>query len=349
MESQDREKEYERNVWELYRKEFATANRDNQTELNKRMLRWQELRDNGLTAVQAYMKAMQEESEKRVGQKPSDQHPATPPGPPMRKTSLVFLSLTLLAAIIYGFVITADRNAADARLQVVQDVLVSKQAEFNTELQKFQSVVASIQAELVSTKQTLTSIQDELAATKVKLEASDAKLKLYEETGIKVFSGVKPVTQKGATNLLNVSTATDPTWERLKSFLLADPTDDEYYSASFNCVDFAKMLHNNAEAAGIRSSFVIVNFEADLEGHALNAFNTTDKGLVHVDCTGGSISESRRLERDTIAYVVKGKILGHLSIEMVGSLEYSFYEQISKTVGSGWAPMGIVKSVAIYW
>lgn len=64
MESQDKEKEYAHNVWEIYRKEWATASPDKKAELNKRMLRWQELMQNGLSASQAYYRVMEEESGK---------------------------------------------------------------------------------------------------------------------------------------------------------------------------------------------------------------------------------------------------------------------------------------------
>jgi len=42
MESQNKEKEYEYNIWEIYRKEWETANNEKRAELNKRMNRWQE-------------------------------------------------------------------------------------------------------------------------------------------------------------------------------------------------------------------------------------------------------------------------------------------------------------------
>jgi len=49
------------------------------------------------------------------------------------------------------------------------------------------------------------------------------------------------------------------------------------------CVDFAVMLHNNAELSGFRCAFVSIEIG---EGHALVAFNTTDKGLIYIDSTG---------------------------------------------------------------
>ena len=84
-------------------------------------------------------------------------------------------------------------------------------------------------------------------------------------------------------------------------------------------------LHNNAEANGIKSAFVAVLFSDTGTGHTLNAFNTTDKELVYVDCTGITGEESLRkwwyresyaTELDKIAYLQKGKEYGLLSIDI---------------------------------
>ena len=50
------------------------------------------------------------------------------------------------------------------------------------------------------------------------------------------------------------------------------------------CADFAERLHNDAEMAGIRCAFVTVDTSEGF--HALNAFQTTDQGLIYVDDTG---------------------------------------------------------------
>jgi hypothetical protein len=62
------------------------------------------------------------------------------------------------------------------------------------------------------------------------------------------------------------------------------------------CADFAERLHNNAEMAGIRCAYVSLDMIgytdpfnlgiASDAGHACNAFETTDKGIVYIDCTG---------------------------------------------------------------
>ncbi|MEA1957201.1 MAG: hypothetical protein U9N01_02465 [Euryarchaeota archaeon] len=136
--------------------------------------------------------------------------------------------------------------------------------------------------------------------------------------------------------LVNYKNATDPTWDELISFLESDDTDEQpYIEDLFVCADFAEMLHNNAEESGIKALYVGVDFIVG-EGHALNAFNTTDKGFVYVDCTRGFStpitaelpdSEKREeREHDKIAYVVEGKEYGLISIDKATSSEYWFYE-----------------------
>lgn len=87
--------------------------------------------------------------------------------------------------------------------------------------------------------------------------------------------------------LANNVSARDPSYEELKTFLKADKTDQIPYNySSFVCADFAETVHNNAEKAGIKAGFVTINFNEINDGHACNVFNTTDNGLVFVDCTG---------------------------------------------------------------
>jgi len=92
--------------------------------------------------------------------------------------------------------------------------------------------------------------------------------------------------------LKNNPDATNPTWSELKSFLASDDTDKLKYNINtFVCGDFAEMLHNNAEAAGLRAALVFVRlgpceYYSTSGPHTLNAFQTTDKGLLYIDCTG---------------------------------------------------------------
>lgn len=145
--------------------------------------------------------------------------------------------------------------------------------------------------------------------------------------------------------LVNYKNATDPAWTELISFLKRDDTDAlPYINGSFVCADFAERLHNNAEAGGIKAAFVGVVFVPDEErGHALNAFNTTDRGLVYVDCTGegfqnmtphtqifkntSMICPHFNYSCDKIAYIMEGKVCGMINIDQASSLAYWYYEE----------------------
>lgn len=141
--------------------------------------------------------------------------------------------------------------------------------------------------------------------------------------------------------LINNPHAGDPSWDELMTFIRSDTTDGRPYIATFYwsyvCADYARDVHNNAEAAGIRAAWVGVEFEEGGPGHALNAFLTTDRGLVFVDCT----------RWNTIAYVEEGEELSFIDLDLALSPEYSFYEEYKNTWP--YPPMGVAKDVQIHW
>ncbi|WP_292465656.1 hypothetical protein [Methanolobus sp.] len=152
--------------------------------------------------------------------------------------------------------------------------------------------------------------------------------------------------------LINNESATNPTWDELITFLKTDDTDRILYKDDvFVCSDFAERLHNNAEQAGIRAAFVTIYFYSDSDGHALNAFETTDKGLTYVDCTGSDVKLQELDSFDKIAYVEKGKEYGIVSIHYTNTPEYEFYELRKDNVRlrGFFESMGVVKEVDIYW
>jgi len=129
----------------------------------------------------------------------------------------------------------------------------------------------------------------------------------------------------------------DPSWDELREFVVNDDTDEQpYILDSFVCTDFATMLHDRAEAAGIRAAYVSVDF-GDSPGHALNAFNTTDQGLVYIDCTGQGLniatsgvildSQDTTMDYDKVAYVAVGDEYGLISLDRASAFDYEFYEQ----------------------
>ena len=119
--------------------------------------------------------------------------------------------------------------------------------------------------------------------------------------------------------LINNKNAADPAYTQLVSFLKSDKTDEYPYTAANGapntyygtakshvdltriqniidgtaepnnpdvCSDFAERLHNDAEMAGIRCAYVSVALSTGL--HALDAFQTSDKGLIYIDDTGAA-------------------------------------------------------------
>jgi len=158
------------------------------------------------------------------------------------------------------------------------------------------------------------------------------------------YYGVSPDRQ---VNLKNNENARNPTWEELIDFLNTDNTDRGVYGFGLRvCSEFANELHDNAEKAGIKAAWVAIEFEDDSEGHAFNAFETTDRGLVFVDCTGQVPTDTISLTRidtdgtayipespphaDKISYVGIGKEYGLIYLEYALSPEYGFYEDYQK-------------------
>ena len=136
--------------------------------------------------------------------------------------------------------------------------------------------------------------------------------------------------------LINNPDAEDPTWDELRAFLAGDETDEQaYIPSSFVCADFAEVLHNNAEEEGLRAAYVLVDLQDHPEGHALNAFDTTDRGLVYIDDTG--TVEYCPCSADKIVTVQVGE-------------EY-IPESIFPCQGwsSTWESLGMVADICIQW
>jgi hypothetical protein len=139
--------------------------------------------------------------------------------------------------------------------------------------------------------------------------------------------------------LVNNDLATDPTWRQLLEWLEYDDTDSKPYSLeSFPCGAFAEEVHNNAEAAGFKAAWVAIDFLENDLGHALNAFNTTDRGLVFIDCTGEGLMASPIVipgdgqttyglppSNDKVAYVELDKQYGCINVEVASSFGYAAY------------------------
>jgi len=85
----------------------------------------------------------------------------------------------------------------------------------------------------------------------------------------------------------NNPTAVNVTYDEVVGFILSDPTDQVPYGDDrYICIDYAVAVHDDAERRNITAGLVT----CDVGGrpHALNVFNTTDRGLVYIDCTGAA-------------------------------------------------------------
>jgi len=301
MESQDKEKEYENTVWEIYRKEWATASPEKKTELNKRMLRWQELMRNGLTASEAYYRVMEGELGEIPQLIPAEKKATTK----TRRYLLGALALVLILSaslVIYAQISTPASES---------------------------SVEPAPEAAPVSVQQ-----PEPPSAT-----VANPRY-IYEDGAIHIGGDGEPI------ELVNNPDATNPTYAELVAFIKEDTSDSKVYFEGFErqgkiiwarvCADFAEDVHNNAEAKGIKAAWVSIDLRANDDGHALNAFETTDKGLVYVDCTGEDTLGSQLMRQinstdapsswDKIAYVEVGKVYGAIYIDNAKSPSYDFYE-----------------------
>jgi hypothetical protein len=136
--------------------------------------------------------------------------------------------------------------------------------------------------------------------------------------------------------LYNYASAHDPTWVELEAFLLSDKTDEILYvDGKFVCGDFAETLHNNAEASGIRAAFVIIWWENESVGHAINAFNTSDRGMVYIDDTG--MREDWTCSADRIIPLVVEEAYIPVSIFGCPGLNVT------------WGNMGTVECFSVQW
>jgi hypothetical protein len=130
--------------------------------------------------------------------------------------------------------------------------------------------------------------------------------------------------------ITNHQDAHNPTMAELLAFLKEDHTENYLYSyPSFVCTDYAVTLHNNAEANGIRCAYVGIEGTATF-GHALNAFQTTDEGLVFVDDTGNEYGTGI----DAFAKVSMGQEISEVPVFTSDSLvQFSGIPGLGPTMG----------------
>jgi predicted nuclease with TOPRIM domain len=284
-----------------------------------------------------------------------------------------------------------ELNSVQNTLTSTQSELASTKDELDTsntqvlslqsELNDTENTLSITQTDLKITKQTLDSTQGELETTKKDLTSTQSQLGFANEKISSLQQDIKDVQETLATtqDQLDIVTGTlnglgitisasnkcldvelvdnpeakNPTTSQLLDFLGKDQTEKHsYVLGKYDCSQFSRDLHNNAEAAGIRAAEVQVNFEDEIFGHALNAFLTTDCGLVYVDCTE---------EPDKVSRVKVGKDFRSVEINRISYLDIRndlWWDSLTSYyyIGSGgYFPFGtppdiwVTSNIVIYW
>jgi len=204
----------------------------------------------------------------------------------------------------------SELAATSQTLATTQQTLASIQSELDTtrgelaasrsEQDTTNAVLASTRSELATTNQTLAAKLSELSTASTKLAKAEESAKTFQDTlsntQKRLAAAQETLEGLGITvsasyecfdvELVDNPEAKNPTWKELISFISKDKTENHVYIlGEYDCSQFSSDVHNKAEAAGIRTAEVQVYFGQDETGHALNAFLTTDYGLVYIDCT----------------------------------------------------------------
>lgn len=248
-------------------------------------------------------------------------------------------AIFLIVLILVGSYVATNEN-------LVNDVGIFIQAQTSTITSTITSAISSINNNTSTT----------------------GRYKGYQLGLVKAPDGVISNTYGGFVVLINNVNAVNPTYSQLVSFLSSDKTDkypyqdvstgtssysglpEDYVDLTYvegiingttsqrtprKCSDFAEMLHNNAERAGFRCAYVSIRLSGS--GHALNAFDTTDRGIVYIDCTGFD-SVSKPSSCDKVVDVLR-----------VGSdyIPRSMFPEVGWS--DVWGNVGTVTSVFVCW
>jgi len=251
---------------------------------------------------------------------------------------------------------TTELEETKDRLTDTENELTSTKVELTStknelastkiELTSTKNELASTKSELASTESELTSTKNELASTEIELSSTQQQLSVARETlrGLGVTLWASKECSDVA--LIDNPSATNPTWSQLMAFLSQDRTETHTYIRNvYDCSQFSRDVHNNAEAVGIRAAEVQVDFSNAIDGHALNAFLTTDYGLVYIDCTGGP---------DTVARIKAGKVYRAVEAYYVipanirndywwDTLNFYYY------LPASWGGQAVTSSIRIFW
>jgi len=233
-------------------------------------------------------------------------------------TLLVVMALLLLSGCgipqeDYDAVV-AEKDTAKAQVASLQGDLGKAQSDLGkvrSDLTAVQDEHESLQTDYDDLLVSQEKLTERLKATQSQITdlTQDLSALQQENESLQTDYDDLLASHETLTKGLEESTLRNPTWSELIQFIEEDSTDTLVYSAgTFDCEGFAITLRDRASRYGFRCAYVTID-STDRQGHALNAFETTDKGVVYVDVT----------EHDTIAYVQVGQLYGRISLDVVKS------------------------------
>jgi len=121
----------------------------------------------------------------------------------------------------------------------------------------------------------------------------------------------------------------NPTFLEVYTFAKTNTLSDlSYEPGKYMCTEYALETRKEALAIGLKCAIVNIQFSQGI-GHAMTAFQTTDKGLVFLDLTGGT-GEHQPGNYNTIGYVQVGKPYGRLPLD-IGAIDPSHYARYEET------------------
>ena len=138
------------------------------------------------------------------------------------------------------------------------------------ELNRAQNSLMLVGDELEATQAELETVEIELNASKELVESLGATLSNLQVNYDRLTTGYGYVLR-------------DPSYQEMEDFLALDKTSEqEYVESEYICVDFTAAVKENAAKEGIRCAYVAIEYRGG-SGHAIAAFDTTDRGLVFIE------------------------------------------------------------------
>ncbi|MBN1860417.1 MAG: hypothetical protein JW840_03030, partial [Candidatus Thermoplasmatota archaeon] len=176
------------------------------------------------------------------------------------------------------------------------------------------STLLSDSSQLNFLNENIANVQNDINSIKSQISSSEYTLSNIHNEVVLRESG----------KIFNIS---KPTYSEVLIFLIKDKTDQNQYSSDYTCTYFSKDVCNNAVQQGIRCGFVEITFiDSDSSGHAIVAFDTSDKGVVYFEP-----------QHDARIYLEIGK---------------RFYQCLEKQAGYYWiAPSydDTIKEIICFW